>query len=161
MVFCRTSYAASNVNASFYSWIKTDQLDVTWFIISLFNARHVSNINTSIFRSLRIIVDLFHVMVLRCGSAGVVWYPYARFSLHKDTTTCWAVNSKIINKWHKVCLFYSTIKMMHGPINFSVLLYIHLWLDSFCRIIYIISNSVLFWKKLKMECFSLFFTEYA
>jgi hypothetical protein len=27
------------------------------------------------------------VMVLRCGSAGVVLYPYKGFSLHKDTTT--------------------------------------------------------------------------
>ena len=26
------------------------------------------------------------VLVLRCGSAGVVWYPYAGFNLHKDTT---------------------------------------------------------------------------
>jgi hypothetical protein len=26
------------------------------------------------------------VLVLRCGSAGVAWYPYAGFSLHKDTT---------------------------------------------------------------------------
>jgi len=26
------------------------------------------------------------VLVLRCGSAGVVWYPDAGFSLHKDTT---------------------------------------------------------------------------
>jgi hypothetical protein len=24
------------------------------------------------------------VLVLWCGSAGVVWYPYAGFSLHKD-----------------------------------------------------------------------------
>jgi len=24
------------------------------------------------------------VLVLRCGSAGVVWYPYTGFSLHKD-----------------------------------------------------------------------------
>ena len=27
------------------------------------------------------------VLVLRCGLGGVVWYPYAGFSLHKDTTT--------------------------------------------------------------------------
>jgi len=26
------------------------------------------------------------VLVLRCGLAGVVWYPDAGFSLHKDTT---------------------------------------------------------------------------
>jgi hypothetical protein len=27
-----------------------------------------------------------YVLVLRCGLAGVVWYPYAGFSLHPDTT---------------------------------------------------------------------------
>jgi len=26
------------------------------------------------------------VLVLRCGLGGVVWYPYAGFSLHTDTT---------------------------------------------------------------------------
>jgi len=60
-------------------WIKTDKLDVTCFIISLFTAQHVSNVSTSILRSLRIIVDLFHV--LYCSGSmcvGVtVWYPYA------------------------------------------------------------------------------------
>jgi len=64
---------------------KDRQLYVTCFIISLFTAQHVSNVSTSIFRSLRLIVDLFHVLyalvrcvlALRCGSAGVVWYPYA------------------------------------------------------------------------------------
>jgi len=30
-----------------YSWIKRDQLDVTFFIISLFNAQHVSDVNIS------------------------------------------------------------------------------------------------------------------
>ena len=44
------------------SWMKTDQLDVTCFIISLFNAKHVSNVSTSILRSLGLIVDLFHVL---------------------------------------------------------------------------------------------------
>jgi len=43
------------------SWIKIDQLDVTCSIMSLFNAQHVSNVSTSIFRSMRLIVDLFHV----------------------------------------------------------------------------------------------------
>ena len=37
------------------SWIKIDQLDVTCFIISLSTAQHVSNVSTSIFRSLRLI----------------------------------------------------------------------------------------------------------
>ena len=43
------------------SRIKIDQLDVTCFIISLFTAQHVLNVSTSIFRSLRLVVDLFHV----------------------------------------------------------------------------------------------------
>jgi len=37
------------------SGVKRDQLDVTYFIISLFNAQHVSDVNTSILRSLRLI----------------------------------------------------------------------------------------------------------
>ena len=45
-------------------------------IISLFTAQHVSNVSTSIFRSLRLIVDLFHV--LYCSDSmyvGVtVWF---------------------------------------------------------------------------------------
>ena len=58
------------------SWIKTDQLDVTCFIISLFTARHVSNVSTSIFRSLRLTVDLVHVFYCS-GSMCVgvtVWF---------------------------------------------------------------------------------------
>ena len=42
------------------SLMKIDQLDVTCFIISLFTAQHVSNVSISIFRSLRLTVDLFH-----------------------------------------------------------------------------------------------------
>ena len=57
-------------------WIKIDQFDVTCFIISLFTAQHVSNFSTSIFRSLRLIVDLF--LVLYCSGSmcvGVtVWF---------------------------------------------------------------------------------------
>jgi len=35
------------------SWVKRDQLDVTYFIISSYNAQQVSDVNTSILRSLR------------------------------------------------------------------------------------------------------------
>ena len=60
-------------------WIKRDQLDVTCFIISLFNAQHVSDVNTSILRSLRLICWVISWVVLlwyelRCGLAGLVWY---------------------------------------------------------------------------------------
>jgi hypothetical protein len=55
------------------SWIKIDRLDVTCFIISPFTAQHFSNVSTSIFRSLRHIVDLFHVLCCSgsmCVGAG-------------------------------------------------------------------------------------------
>ena len=53
-----------------------DELDVTCFIISLFTGQLVSNVSTCIFRGLRLIVDLFHV--LYCSGSmcvGVtVWF---------------------------------------------------------------------------------------
>ena len=59
------------------SWIKRDQLDVTCFIISLFNAQHVSDINTSILRSLRLICWVISWVVLLwfdvCWCYIVVW----------------------------------------------------------------------------------------
>jgi hypothetical protein len=60
---------------------------VVWYpyaafsILLLFIAQHVSNISTSIFRSLRLIVDLFYV--LYCSGSMCVKHS---FSLHKDTT---------------------------------------------------------------------------
>ena len=77
---------------------KDRQLDVTCFIISLFTAHHVSNVSTSIFTSLRLIVDLFHVLYcsgLMCVGV-MVWFGWGGvvslcrlkqcFSLHNDTT---------------------------------------------------------------------------
>jgi len=59
------------------SWIKTGQLGVTFFIISLFNAQHVSDVNTSILRSLRHICWVVSWVVLFwfdvCWCYGVVW----------------------------------------------------------------------------------------
>jgi len=60
------------------SWIKRDQLDVTCFIISLFNAQHVSDVNTSILRSLRLICWVISWVVLFwfdvCWCYVVVWW---------------------------------------------------------------------------------------
>ena len=96
------------------NWIKRDKLDVTCFIISLLNAQYVSDVNTSILRSLRLICWViswvvllwFDVLVLRCGLAVVVWYPYAgwgtsRKLLRMDvltSETCWALNNEIIKQ---------------------------------------------------------------
>ena len=59
------------------SWIKRDQLDVTCFIITLFNAQHVSDVNTSILTSLRLICWVISWVVLlwfdACWCYFVVW----------------------------------------------------------------------------------------
>jgi len=59
------------------SWIKRDQLDVTCFFISLFNAQNVSDVNTSILRSLRLICWVISWVVLlwfdACWCYVVVW----------------------------------------------------------------------------------------
>ena len=58
-------------------WVKRDQLDVTCFIISLFNAQHVSDVNTSILRSLRLICWVISWVILIwfdvCWYYVVVW----------------------------------------------------------------------------------------
>jgi len=89
-----------------YNWVKRDQLDVTCLIISLLNAQHVLDVNTSILRSLRLnvwsyfvgYIDLVRcVLELLCGMVVVVWYPNAgwgtsasaciRIPYHKVTPT--------------------------------------------------------------------------
>ena len=59
------------------SWIKRGQLDATWFIISLFNAQHVSDVNTSILRSLRLMCWVILWVLLLwfdvCWSYVAVW----------------------------------------------------------------------------------------
>jgi len=52
--FCAPEEISLAINSSFFL-NKKDQLDVTCFIISLFNAQHISDVNTSIVRSLRLI----------------------------------------------------------------------------------------------------------
>ena len=56
---------------------KIDQLDVNFFIVSLFTAQHVSYVNTSILRSLRLICWVISWVVLLwfdvCWCYVVVW----------------------------------------------------------------------------------------
>jgi len=65
----------------FSTRVKRDQLDVTCFIITLFSAQHVSDVNTSILKSLRLIRKVTSWVVsgsicvgvtLQCGCCGVV-----------------------------------------------------------------------------------------
>ena len=96
-------------------WIKIDQLNVPCFIISLFTAQHFSNVSTSIFRCLRIIVDLFHV--LYCSGSmyvGVtVWFGWGGvvslcrlkqcLSLHHLVWCKWGTRSRLPRYGGLVC----------------------------------------------------------
>jgi len=73
-----------------HSWIKRDQLDITCFIISLFTAQHVSDVNISIIRSLRLI----------CWVISLT-QQISRKLLRMDvltSETCWTVNNEIIKQ---------------------------------------------------------------
>ena len=95
----------SNIFPEFYfywtvhhldSSVKRVQLDATCLIITLFNAQHVSDVNTSILRSLRLIrwVTSWFIsssmcvgVTLQCCYGGVVSVCRLKcFSLHTDTT---------------------------------------------------------------------------
>jgi len=72
--------AVKNVVYSCVYWVKRNQFDATYFII-LFNAEHVSDVNTTIFRSLRLIRSYFmgcickkyRGIVLACYLLGRCW----------------------------------------------------------------------------------------
>ena len=72
IIYCYSSYFVNGCLKSYVywnvhhldSWVKRDQLDVTCFIISSFNVQHVSDVNTSILRSLRLICWVVSWVVL-------------------------------------------------------------------------------------------------
>jgi len=96
------------------SWIKRDQLDVTCFIISPFNAQHVSDVNTSILRGLRLICWVISWAVLlwfdMCCCYIVVWLWWCGIRMQAEarrkllkmdvliSETCWALNNEIIKQ---------------------------------------------------------------
>ena len=90
-------------------WIKIDQLDVTWFIISLFTAQHVSNVSTSNFRNLRLIVDLFREYAGWSAASACVWIP-----LHPRRTTPVTpthIEPEQYNPWDKFTISRKLLKM--------------------------------------------------
>ena len=81
----------------FDGWVKRDQLDATCFIITLFSAQHVSDVNTSILRSLRLIRWVTSWVV----SGYEVTQRISRKLLRMDvltSETCWALNKVIIKQ---------------------------------------------------------------
>ena len=73
------------------SWIKRDQLDVTCFIISLFHAQNVSDVNTSILGSLRLICWVISWVVLLwfdvCCCYIVVWLWWCGIRMQEEELT--------------------------------------------------------------------------
>ena len=86
------------------SWIKRDQLDVTCFIISLFTAQHVTDVNISILRSLRFIcwviswVVLFWIDV--CWCYVVVWLGWCGIRMQAEAVLQPASNQS--NTTHEI-----------------------------------------------------------
>ena len=95
LIACLTSqFPTLNVYRTVHhldSWIKIDQLDVTCFIFSLFNAQHVSNVSTSILRSLRLICWVISCVVLLwynlCWCYGVVWLGWCGIRMQAEACT--------------------------------------------------------------------------
>ena len=94
------------------SWVKRAQLDVTCFIVSLFIAQHVSDVNTSILRSLGLTCWVISWDVLIwfdvCWCYVAVWLWWCGIRMQAEalllrmdvltSETCWAINKEIIKQ---------------------------------------------------------------
>ena len=102
------------------SWIKRDQLDVTCFFISLFNAQHVSDINASILRSLRLICWVISWVVLLwydvCYCYFVVWLGWCGIRMQASASDIKLVSlySTIINYFYQY-----TNNQVYGTLGIS------------------------------------------
>jgi len=74
------------------SWVKRDQLGATCFIITLFSAQHISDVNTSILRSLRLIRWVTSWVVLLwfdvCWCYVVVWLWWCGIRMQASARIC-------------------------------------------------------------------------
>ena len=84
------------------SWVKRDQLDATCFIITLFSAQHVSDINTSILRSLRLIRrvtswvvsgSMCVAVMLQCGTLQ------PNTNTHRTRYNPWSLYELVASSW--------------------------------------------------------------
>jgi len=84
------------------SWAKGDQLDVTCFIISLYNVQHVSEFNTSILRSLRLMCwVILWVTSNQINVTHEITQHISRKLLRMyilTSETCWALYKEIIKQ---------------------------------------------------------------
>ena len=111
------------------SWAKRDKLDITSFIIYLFNAQHVSDVNTSILRGLRLICWVISWVVLLwfdvCWCYVVVWLWWCGIRMQAKALQCyrfWYGPSFILSSFfplnHALNQFnYIYIYMSHSPVH--------------------------------------------
>ena len=71
------------------SWVKSNHLDTNYFII-LFNAQHVSDVNTTIFRSLRLIRSYFMgcIWFRVCWRSVSVWLCWCGVFMQSEASDC-------------------------------------------------------------------------
>jgi len=124
-----------------YIWIKRDQLDVTCFIISLFNAQHVSDVNTSNPRSLRLICWVISWVVLMwfdvCWCYVVVWLWWWGIRMQAEAlVTCFTislfnaqnvsdVNTSILRSLRLICWVISWVVLLWFDVCWC---YVVVWL---------------------------------
>ena len=119
-------------------WVKRDQLDVTCFIISLRNAQHVSGVNTSILRSLRLMCWVITWVALIwfdvCWSYVVVWLWWCGIRmqaeavvlcilLHLQTIPSCSISFRIGSAFHKTnstqsAVIKRTCRHVHVHVNY-------------------------------------------
>ena len=92
--------------------IKRDQLDVTCFFISLFNAQHVSDVNTSLLRSLQLICWVMSWVVLlwydACWCYVVVWLGWCSIRMQAEALLFNYQDDVQSNK-HKKNIYFSML----------------------------------------------------
>ena len=122
------------------NWVKRDQLDVICFIISLFNAQHISDINTSILRSLRLICWVISWVVLLwfnvCWYYVVVWLWWCGIRMEAGTLLCFIislfnaqhvsdVNTSILRSLRIICWIISWVVLLWFDVCWC---YVVVWL---------------------------------
>ena len=122
------------------SWIKRDQLDVTCFIISLFNTQHVSDVNTSILRSLRLICWVISWVVLPwfdvCWCYVVVWLWWCGIRMQAEAlvldVTCFIIS--LLNGQHVSDVNTSILRSLL-LICWVISCVVLLWFDVCCYVV--------------------------
>ena len=129
-----------------YSRIKRDQLDNTCFIISLFNAQHISDVNTSILRSLWLICWVISWVVLlwfdMCWCYVVVWLWWCGICMQAEAlmvsdVTCFIislfnaqhasdVNTSILRNLRLICWVISWVVLLWFDVCWC---YVVVWLE--------------------------------